>query len=65
MSFFGDTMGNFGVRDGGKVKTVSENGVEEVEVWDLCRKRPVSCGLHGFCRSFRKDNGQEVFASFE
>jgi hypothetical protein len=61
MRFFGDTMRNFGVLDGGKVKTFTENGIEEVEVWELYRKRPVKCGLHGFCHYFRKDNGQEVF----
>jgi hypothetical protein len=62
MRFFGDTMRNFGVRDGGKIKTLTEAGVEEVEVWELYRKRPVKSGVHGFCRYFRKDNGQEVFS---
>jgi hypothetical protein len=61
MRFFGDTMRNFGVADGGKVKTITENGIEEVAVWGLYRRRPVKCGVHGFCRYFRKDNGQEVF----
>jgi hypothetical protein len=61
MRFFGDTMRNFGVRDAGEVKTVTVNGVESVEVWELYRKRPVECGLHGFCRYFSKDKGSEVF----
>jgi hypothetical protein len=61
MRFFGDTMRNFGVSDGGKIKTLAENGMEEVEVWRLYRRRPVKCGLHGFCRYFRKDSGSEVF----
>jgi hypothetical protein len=61
MRFFGDTMRNFGVRDGGKVRTITVNGIEEVDVWELYRKRPVKGGVHGFFRYFRKDNGQEVF----
>jgi hypothetical protein len=61
MRFFGDTMQNFRVVDGGKVKTITENGVEEVGVWALYRKRPVKCGLHGFCRYFGKIDGQEIF----
>jgi hypothetical protein len=62
MRFFGDTMRNFGVRDGGTIQTVSGKGIEEIEVWELYRKRPVVCGLHGFVRYFRKDNGKEVFS---
>jgi hypothetical protein len=65
MSFFGDTMRNFGVRDGGKVKTINENGIGEVEVWDLYRKRPVQCGLHGHCRYFSKSTGSEIFTHRE
>jgi len=61
MRFFGDTMSNFGVRDGGRVKSMSEDGIEDVEAWELVRRRPVSGGLHGHCAYFRKDNGQEVF----
>jgi hypothetical protein len=56
-----DTMRNFGVRGGGTVKTVTESGVEEVAVWELYRKRPVMGGLHGFCRYFSKDKGDEMF----
>jgi hypothetical protein len=59
MRFFGDTMGNFGVRDGGKVRTITDSGVEEVETWELYRKRPVY-GLYGFVTLFRKDNGNEL-----
>jgi hypothetical protein len=61
MRFFGDTMRNFGVRDGKKVKTITSSGVAEVEVWELYRKRPVKGGLHGFCRYFSKDKGDEMF----
>jgi hypothetical protein len=61
MRFFGDTMRNFGVRDGGKVNVLSTKGIETgVEVWELYRKRPVKGGLHGHCCYFRKDNGGEV-----
>jgi hypothetical protein len=61
MRFFGDTMRNFGVRDGGKISAVTGDGISGVEVWELFRKRPIKGGLHGFCRYFRKDNGKEVF----
>jgi len=61
MKFFGDTIGNFGVRDGGKIRMMTDNGIEEVEVWDLYRRHPVNGGLHGHCAYFRKDNGKQVF----
>ena len=61
MRYFGDTMRNFGVKDGGKIKVMTDAGMEEAEVWDLIRKRPVHGGLYGHCAYFRKDNGQEVF----
>jgi hypothetical protein len=61
MRFFGDTMCNFGVRDGGKVLSITANGIEEVEVWELYRKRPVKNGLHGHCRYFSKKEVREVF----
>jgi hypothetical protein len=64
MRFFGDTMRNFGVVDGGTVKTLTDNGVEDAEVWALYRKRPVN-GLHGIFAYFRKDNGQEIFTHCE
>ena len=52
MRFFGDTMKNFSVLDGGVV-----NGIP---VWELHRRRPVNGGLHGFVRYFRKDNGKPI-----
>jgi hypothetical protein len=60
MRFFGDTMQNFRVRDGGKVKAYTENGVEEVEVWALYRRRPVNGGLHGLCSYFTKEEGRRL-----
>jgi hypothetical protein len=60
MAFFGDTLRNFGVCDGG-VKTLPDgDSFSEVPVWDLYRKRPVTCGRYGFVASFRKDNFAEV-----
>lgn len=52
MRFFGDTMKNYGVRDGG---TIGKN-----EVWELYRKRPVK---HGLRRSayFDKTTFHQVF----
>ena len=41
MKFFGDTMRNYGVR---KVSFVT-NMDEEVEAWELYRRRPVKHGL--------------------
>jgi hypothetical protein len=60
MRFFGDTMQNFGVRDGGKVNTLTKNGVETVEVWELYRKRPIKGGRYGFCGYFSKKDGAEL-----
>jgi len=60
MRFFGDTMANFGVRDAGHIKSMTDHGIKMVEAWSLYRKRPVNGGLHGHCAYFRKDNGQEV-----
>jgi hypothetical protein len=65
MRCFGDTMRNFGVRDGGKVKTITRKGIEEMAVWELYRKRPVKCGLHGHCRYFSKNTGREIFTHGE
>jgi hypothetical protein len=65
MSFFGDTMSNFGVRDGGEIKTLTEKGVENAEVWELYRKRPVKNGLHGRCRYFSKSTGRQIFTHCE
>ena len=57
MRLFGDTMRNFGVRDAGKVRGMGAHGIEEPEVWELFRKRPVKGGHHGTLAYFRKDNG--------
>ena len=64
MRFFGDRMSNFGVADGGVIKTWGEGGIEEAEVWELYRKRPVNGGMHGHCAYFRKDSGAEVHTVF-
>jgi hypothetical protein len=60
MRFFGDTMSNFGVRDGGEVKTITACGIETVDVWELYRKHPVKSGLHGHCGYFSKSNFREI-----
>jgi hypothetical protein len=61
MRFFGDTMRNFGVRDGGRVDTLTTEGINKgVEVWELYRKRPVKCGLHGYCSYFSKADFREI-----
>ena len=51
MKFFGDTMRNYGVRDGG---TIINNLDEKFEVWELYRKHPVKHGMSDsayFCKS--------------
>lgn len=52
MRFFGDTMRNYGVRDGGKIPyhwdDTGNNYSEEpryIEIWELYRKHPVKHGL--------------------
>lgn len=51
MRFFGDTMRNYGVRDGGTRSTnwdANGNYIDEprtIEVWELYRKRAVKYGL--------------------
>jgi hypothetical protein len=61
MRFFGDTMRNFGARDGGTVDTISIEGINKgVEVWELYRKRPVKHGLHGHCAYFAKADFREI-----
>ena len=52
MRFFGDTMKNYGVRDGGTLPyhwdDTGNHYSEEprtIEVWELFRKRPVKHGL--------------------
>ena len=55
MRFAGDTMRNFGCRDGGLVTTCLG---ESVDCWELYRRRGVKCGLRGsfyFCKqTFRR-----------
>ena len=52
MKFFGDTMGNYGVRDGGTMQTNwDKNGNYQkeprtIEIWELYRKRSVKHGLN-------------------
>ena len=58
MRYWGDTMKNFGVRDGGFLRLYS-GGV--VEVWELYRKHGRGYNSAGHCAYFRKDDGQEVF----
>jgi hypothetical protein len=58
MRFFGDTMRNFYVVDGGLVKTYSAK--RRVAVWVLCRRRPVNGGLVGVCAYFSKKDGRIV-----
>jgi hypothetical protein len=41
---------------------MTNNGIEEVAVWELYRKCPVKCGLHGTCCYFDKDNGKEIIS---
>jgi hypothetical protein len=60
MRFFGDTMRNFGVRDGGEHIFPEGEGFKKVPLWILYRRRPVHCGLHGDVGYFRSDNFQEV-----
>lgn len=51
MRFFGDTMRNYGVRDGGTIlynRDVEENYIRhprEIQVWELYRKHPVKYGM--------------------
>lgn len=69
MRTFGDSMGNYGVRSavivveyGTDGNYLGEGKAQEVEVWELYRKRPVSGGLSGsayfdksvFCQRFPK-----------
>jgi hypothetical protein len=60
MAFFGDKMSNYGVRE----TAVSTWTQENVEVWELYRKRPVK---HGLAKSayFRKDSFEAVFPKLE
>ena len=56
MKFFGDTMKNYGVCSA-VINTPSE---DNVEVWELYRKRPVKNGLQSSAY-FRKDNFNKTF----
>jgi len=58
MKFFGDTMANYGCRDGDKIDTYSEKGIK---VWELYRRHAVKHGLNDSAY-FRKDNFQRVIA---
>ena len=57
MKLFGDTMKNYGVRNGGLVVT---NMDETVEVWELYRKQLVKHGL-GKSAFFSKATFARVF----
>lgn len=53
MKFFGDTLKNFGVRDGGEILSNYDNDGKYVEggatheVWELYRKHSVKRGVNG------------------
>ena len=55
MKFFGDTMKNYGVRS----EIINIRREDNVEVWELYRKRPVKHGLKNSAY-FRKDNFKKV-----
>jgi len=61
MKFFGDRLSNFGVRKA-VIKATTTKGIEDLEVYDLIRKRPVKHGLYGHCVYLRRDNFKVVFA---
>jgi len=50
LKFFGDTMKNYGVRGG---------IIDDIEVWELYRKKPVIDGLQN-SHYFRKDNFEGI-----
>lgn len=54
MRFAGDTMSNFGVRSA---------KIDNVECWELWRKKPVKCGIQTSFY-FRKDNFRLIRATF-
>jgi hypothetical protein len=51
MSFFGDTMRNYGVRN----TTIKDREGQTIPVWELYRKRPVKHGLKS-SHYFRQDD---------
>ena len=69
MRFFGDTMSNYGVQDGGampyhrddEVTNYSEE-LRTIEVWELYRKRSVKHGLRDSAY-FDKKTYKRVFKS--
>lgn len=60
MQFFGDTMGNYGVRET-VIDTYSEKAIP---VYELYRRRPVKHGLKASAY-FRKDTLARVFVECE
>ncbi len=66
MRFFGDTMRNYGVRDGGTIETEWDEAgnytetSRTIEIWELYRKKPVK---HGLSKSvyFDKKTFKRVF----
>ena len=69
MKFFGDTMANYGVRNGGTMPYHYDdtgNNYSEtprtIEVWELYRKHPVKHGLRDSAY-FNKDTFARVFKS--
>jgi len=69
MRFFGDTMRNYGVRDGGAIESHWDNKGNNyretprtIEVWELYRKRPVKHGLTDSAY-FDKKTYRRVFSS--
>jgi hypothetical protein len=67
MKFFGDTMRNYGVRDGGTIPYhFDDTGnnysdtARTIEVWELYRKHPVKHGLNSSAY-FDKKTFRRVF----
>lgn len=60
MSFFGDTMRNYGVRE----TVIDTYNEQAVPVYELYRKRPVKCGLKDSA-FFRQDTLVRVFVECE
>lgn len=65
MRFFGDTMKNYGVckttiRVNYDANGEYVQGGEEIEVWELYRRRPVKFGLKD-SKYFRADNFEQTF----
>jgi hypothetical protein len=62
MKFFGDTMGNYGVR--AATVTVKRSNGELVECYELYRRKPVKCGLwdsaYFSCSTFERIHGELV-----